>query len=211
MRLWDLFAAVGAEPVFETGLLLAGDVDPSDVRRQLSRWVRAGVVVQLRRGLYCLAPPFQKTRPHPFEVANRLVPGSYVSLQSALAHHGHIPEHVPVVTSVTLGRPGARDTPLGSYQYRHLARGVFGGYRLVALGGGRSAFVAAPGKALLDLVHLVSRGDDLAFLEGLRLQRLQALDLDSLAKSDFVARRPRLRRALLRLGELAAREEAVAG
>ena len=153
-----------------------GGVDPSeDVRRQLSRWVRAGVVLQLRRGLYCLAPPFQKTRPHPFEVANRLVPGSYVKLQSALAHHGHIPEDAPVVTSVTLGRPGARDTPLGSYQYRHLARGVFGGYRLVALGGGRSAFVAAPGKALLDLVHLVSRGDDLAFLEGLRLQRLQAL------------------------------------
>ncbi len=81
----------------------------------------------------------------------------------------------------------------------------------MALGGGRSAFVAAPGKALLDLVHLVSRGDDLAFLEGLRLQRLQALDLDALAKSNVVVRRPRLRRALLRLGELAAREEAVTG
>ena len=211
VRLQDLLTAVGPQPVFETGLLLAGDVDPSDVRRQLSRWVRAGVLVQLRRGLYSLAPPYQKTRPHPFDLANRLVPGSYVSLQSALAHHGHIPEDVPMVTSVTLGRPGRRDTPLGSHQYHHLARDVFGGYELVALGAGHSAFVAVPEKALLDLVHLVPRGDDPDFLEGLRLQRLHALDLDSLAKSGIVARRPRLRRALRRLGDLAAREEALAG
>jgi hypothetical protein len=205
----ELLAAVGADPLFETGLLLAGDVDPADVRRQLSRWVRAGVVLQLRRGLYCLAPPYQKVRPHPFEVANRLVPGSYVSLQSALAHHGHIPEHVPVVTSVTLGRPGAWNTPLGSHHYRHLTRDIFGGYRLMAIRGGRSAFLAKPEKALLDLVHLVPRGDDPAFLEGLRLAGLGSLDLDSLARSRMVARRPRLQRALRRLGELAAREEAV--
>ncbi|HEC35357.1 MAG TPA: hypothetical protein ENI39_02345, partial [Anaerolineae bacterium] len=63
---------VGDEPVFETGLLLAGDVDPRHVRRQLSRWTRAGRLYQLRRGLYALAPPYQKTRPHPFLVANRI-------------------------------------------------------------------------------------------------------------------------------------------
>lgn len=91
MKFEQLLAAVGDEPVFETGLLLAGEVDPSDVRRQLSRWVASGRLFQLRRGLYALAPPFQKVLPHPFLVANRLVGGSYVSLQSALAHHGLIP------------------------------------------------------------------------------------------------------------------------
>src|SRR5689334_4820969 len=40
MRFEDLLETVDREPVFETGLLLAGDVDPADVRRQLSRWVR---------------------------------------------------------------------------------------------------------------------------------------------------------------------------
>ncbi|NJL27260.1 MAG: type IV toxin-antitoxin system AbiEi family antitoxin domain-containing protein, partial [Thermoanaerobaculia bacterium] len=38
-------------------------------RRQISRWVEAGRLYQLRRGLYALAPPFQKTKPHPFLVA----------------------------------------------------------------------------------------------------------------------------------------------
>ena len=51
--------------------MLAGDVDPTDVRRQLSRWVTAGRLYRLRRGLYALAPPFQKVLPHPFLVANR--------------------------------------------------------------------------------------------------------------------------------------------
>ena len=55
MRFEDLLGIVGSEPVFETGLLLTGDVDPVDVRRQLSRWTRAGRLYQLRRGLYALA------------------------------------------------------------------------------------------------------------------------------------------------------------
>ena len=87
-----LLKIVEAEPVFETGLLLAGDENPFDVRKQLSRWVNSGRIYQLRRGLYALAPPYQKTTPHPFLIANRMVRGSYVSCQSALAFYGLIPE-----------------------------------------------------------------------------------------------------------------------
>ena len=122
MRFASLLGIVEDEPVFETGFLLAGDVDPADLRRQLSRWVTGGRLLQLRRGLYALAPPYRKAKPHPFLVANRLVRGSYVSLQSALAHHGLVPEHVPVTTSVTTGRPQRRENPLGSFEYHHCVR-----------------------------------------------------------------------------------------
>ena len=37
----ELLIAISNEPVFETGLLLAENVDPEDVRRQLSRWVNS--------------------------------------------------------------------------------------------------------------------------------------------------------------------------
>ena len=94
MKFTSLLDIVGDEPVFETGLLLAGAIDPGNVRRQLSRWTKAGHLYQLRRGLYALAPPFQKVKPHPFVVANRLMPASYVSLQSALRHYGLIPDIV---------------------------------------------------------------------------------------------------------------------
>jgi hypothetical protein len=58
MKFDDLLVSTSKQPFFETGLLLAGAVDPADVRRQLSRWVRAGRVIQLRRGLYSLAAPY---------------------------------------------------------------------------------------------------------------------------------------------------------
>ena len=189
-----LLEIVDDEPVFETGLLLAGDVDPSDVRRQLSRWTRAGRIYQLRRGLYALAPPYQKVKPHPFLIANRMVRGSYVSCQSALGHYGLIPEYVPVVTSVTTGRPGHWDTPLGSYQFRHIKEGLFWGYRLIELGGGQRAFVATPEKALLDLTYLHAGGDSPAYLHELRLQNLDQLDLDELRRQSEFANSAKLRR-----------------
>src|SRR5438128_55035 len=119
MTLARLLEVAGSEPVFETGLLLAGEVNPLDVQRQLTRWTAAGKLWQLRRGLYALAPPYQKVVPHPFLVANRLVRASYVSLEAALAFHGLIPEYVALTTSVTTGRPGVRHTSLGDFLYRH--------------------------------------------------------------------------------------------
>ena len=83
-----LLEIIGNEPLFETSLLFAGNVNPQEIRHQLSRWTAAGKIYQLRRGLYALAPPFQKVIPHPFLIANHLVPGSYISLQSAMAFYG---------------------------------------------------------------------------------------------------------------------------
>jgi len=195
MEFGRLLEIVGDAPVFETGLLLAGDVGPANVRRQLSRWTKAGRLYKLRRGLYALAPPFQKVKPHPFVIACRLVRGSYVSCQSALAHYGLIPEHVPVTTSVTTGRPGHWDTPLGIYEFRHVKTDLLCGYRLTELSPGQRAFVASPEKALLDLIYLQPGGDSSHYLRELRLQNLDRLDLDELQRQADLAHSPKLRRA----------------
>ncbi|MFQ5343575.1 MAG: hypothetical protein ACE5F6_18705 [Anaerolineae bacterium] len=197
---------VGDEPVFETGLLLAGDVDPANVRRQLSRWTKAGRLYQLRRGLYALAPPFQKVKPHPFLVANRMVRGSYVSLQSALEYHGLIPEYVPVVTSVTTARPARWDTPVGIFEFRHIRTDLLYGYRLVEVVTGQRAFVAVPEKSLLDIIYLQPGGDSPAYLQGLRLQNLEHLDLVELQRQAHLADSPKLRRAASRVADLARAE-----
>lgn len=86
MEFERLMEIVGDQPVFESSLLLPGDVDRANVQRGLSRWTKEGRLYQLRRGLYALAPPYQKVKAHPFLVANRMVQPSYVSLQSALAY-----------------------------------------------------------------------------------------------------------------------------
>ena len=193
MKFEEAVDIISEEPLFETGLLLVGNVDAADLRRQLSRWTRSGRIHQLRRGLYVLAPPWRKRRPHPFLVANRLAQGSYVSGLSALAFAGAIPEYVEETTSVTAGRPQLRSTPLGRFSFRHLKASLMFGYRHMALGNGQSAFVAEPEKAILDMVHLHPGGDGKAYLEELRLD-FDALHLDRLDTLAAIAATPKLAR-----------------
>ena len=207
MKFSRLLEVVGNDPVFESGLLLAGAVDPIDVRRQLSRWTKAGRLYQLRRGLYALAPPFQKVKPHPFVVANRMMRSSYVSLQSALGHYGLIPDIVPVTTSITTGRTNQWETPLGVYTFRHIKTDLFWGYRLIDLGGNQQAFVATPEKALLDLVHLQPGGDAPKYLRELRLQYLDELDLERLQFQAERTSSPKLKRAAASVNEGVQSEE----
>lgn len=196
MEFAELLEIVQDEPVFDTGLLLAGDVDGADVRRQLSRWKRAGKIYQLRRGLYSLAPPFQKIKPHPFMVANHLRTASYVSLQSALAYYGMIPEHVPLTTSVTTGRPAEWRTPLGVFDFRHIQVDFFDGFKWVELGEIQRAFIASPEKALLDLVYLQPGGDAFDYLSELRLNNLERLDWQNLKRLAMKIDKPKLLRAV---------------
>jgi predicted transcriptional regulator of viral defense system len=203
MEFSALLRIVGDEPVFETGLLLAGHVHSRYVRKQLSLWNKSGRVYQLRRGLYALAPPFQKAKPHPFVVANRMVHGSYVSLQSALAHYGLIPESVPVTTSVSTGRSRRWDTPLGGYEFRHIKADLLFGYRLLDLGLGQHATIATPEKALLDLIHLEPGGNSPDHYRELRLQHLHTLRVDELRRLAALSGSPKLIRAAVFVADLA--------
>ncbi len=195
------------ETLFDSGLLLAGEPDKAEVRRRLSRWTAAGKLLQLRRGLYAVAPPYVRAHLHPFMIANRLQRGSYVSAQSALAFHAAIPEYVPVVTSVSTGRPITRNTPLGVYEFRHITPGLLWGAEPVEIAPGMRALVATAEKALLDLVHLTPGADDPRYLAELRLDTT-ALHLERLASFADQSARPKLIRAARATAELAASTEA---
>jgi len=195
MKFSELLSLVAEEPVFSSSLLLSGKVDARQVRLQLSRWEKSGRLVQLRRGLYALGVPFRKVEPHPFLVANRHYPGSYVSLQSALAWHGVIPEQVHMVTSVGPGRPDTTTTPLGAYKIQHIAAALCFGFTRIEVASRQSAFVAMPEKALLDLVYLTPGGDSPEFLRELRLQNPSAFQRALLEETARRSGKPKLLRA----------------
>lgn len=197
----QLLKLISDDPVFETSLLLAGNINPKIVRLQLTRWVNSGRIYQLRRGLYSIAPPYQKIKPHPFLVANRLQQASYVSLQSALAFYGLIPEIVNITVSITAGRPERLETPLGIFEFRHIKSNLLFGYQMTDLGG-QSALVATPEKALLDLVYLQPRGESSKYVHELRLQNLDHLNLDVLKKHSKVFDSPKMRTALKVISQL---------
>jgi len=176
MKWNELLQIVGREPVFHSSILIACGVDSADLGRQLSRWVKSGNLIQLRRSLYVLSERHQKTSPHPFLVANRLKRASYVSLQSALEYYGLIPEYVPSVTSITTGRPEELVTPLGSFIFKHIKKALFSSYQAIDLGEDQSAFIATPEKALMDLLYLTPGSDSPDYLRELRLQNSETLN-----------------------------------
>ncbi|MBA4385657.1 MAG: hypothetical protein C0410_13040 [Anaerolinea sp.] len=196
-----LLKLVEDDPIFESSLLLAGNVDSKLIRIQLSRWVKAGKIYRIRRGLYSVAPPYQKRQPHPFLVANHLQKASYVSLQSALSFYGIIPEVVNITTSVSTGRPERLETPLGTYEFRHIKTELLFGYQMTELGG-QSALVATPVKALLDLIYLQPGGDSIAYLKELRLQNTEKLDKDLLKKQSEKFNTPKLQNAVINILQL---------
>lgn len=200
MKFSELLDLVGSQPAFESSLLLAGDMNPGYVQRQLSGWVDEGRLIQLRRGLYVLTSAYRKVDPHPFLLANLIRKGSYISLQSRLEHAGLIPEHVPVVTSVWTGRPGEVRTPLGRFLYRHIKPDLLFGYAPEVVSERQEALLAAPEKALLDLVHLTPGGDAPAFLKELRLEGIRRLSLADLQTFAERAGSPKLERAADVLG-----------
>jgi predicted transcriptional regulator of viral defense system len=194
MEFDKLLQLIGDDPVFESSLFLAGNINPKIVRLQLTRWVNNKRIYQLRRGLYSIAPPYQKMKPHPFLVANRLQHSSYVSLQSALAFYGLIPETVNSTVSITTGRPERLKTPLGIFEFRHIKSNFLFGYQMTDLGD-QEALVATPEKALLDLVYLQPGGESPKYLQELRLQNLDRLNLDLLKKQSEVYGSPKMQEA----------------
>ncbi len=209
MKFSELLETVGGLPLFQGSLLLAGDRDPGDVRRQLSRWTASGKILQLRRNLYALAIPWRRVQPHPFLIANELHPPSYVSLQSALDYHGMIPEAVPVTTSVTTARPIQMDTHFGRQIYRHVSPKVFFGYDRVTLPRRQEALVADPAKALLDLVYLTPKGETVEHLRSLRLEGIDGLEEEVLRRHARRWKKEKIHRAVENI--LRIKEETVSG
>jgi len=199
MKFCELQNTIGEEVIFWATTLLAGKASPADVRRQLARWVAAGKVLMLRRGVYLLAAPYAKRTIHPFVMANELRRASYVSLQSALAHYGMIPEHVPNTTSVTTDRPEQRETPAGRFLFRHIKRAMFFGIEQVEVSPGQWARMASREKALLDLLYLSPNSDHPAYLEELRLERPPEFNVASLAALTERCDSDKVRRAVDRL------------
>lgn len=140
----------------QLGRLISG----SSQRRYnlVNRAMKAGELIRLRRGLYLLPNKYRSQPCHPYVLAQRLVSGSYVSLETALAFHGWIPEAVYTIASVVPGRKSKEFNYelLGRFTFHPLA--IQTGYFLELVErvplGEQAVLMARPVRALLDLVCL---------------------------------------------------------
>jgi hypothetical protein len=148
-----------------------------------------------------LAGPYRKIKPEPFSIANNLKSASYVSLL--------IPEFVPVVTSVTTGRPRLIETPMGRFDFRHINKSFFWGYQQIELTDGQTTFIARPEKAMLDLVYLTPGGDKEDFIKELRIQDVEQIDKAILREFSERSQSPKLKRAFQNIARIIDRGEGV--
>ena len=119
----------------------------------LTRAVKRGDVLKLRRGLYALAA----FPPSALEAAHALYRPSYLSFTFALSYYQIIPETVYTITSATT-RTTATFTALGQqFAYRRIKRGAFTGYQAQRVDN-RVVWMAEPEKALVDTLYFVVLG-----------------------------------------------------
>ncbi len=204
----DVLTQIHNLPLFQSDLLQAGDVDPAKLQKQLSRWTEAGKLNQLRRGLYVLAEPYRSTDPHPFLIANQLLSPSYISLQSALSYYELIPEAVLETTSITnRRRTVALETKLGTYLYQVVQKDFFTGFSLAEVTPKQLVYLARPEKALLDLIYLTPQGGKMSFLESLRLQNTEQLDIRWMREFTRSIGKNKLMNAVDNLSQLIKNEE----
>lgn len=141
---------------FHHGALLPVLKDYRRPNDKIAEWLRQGVLVPVKRGLYIRGETGQ-TPCLPL-VANHLYGPSCVSLDYALAWHGLIPERVHEITSVCTGRGRVIGNALGRFSYTRLPAHVYPYGIVQASASAQETFlIASPAKALCDKVLLTPR------------------------------------------------------
>jgi hypothetical protein len=121
----------------------------------VKRAMSGGEILNLRRGLYCLAPRYQKRPVSVYALAQRIHGPSYLSMETALSHHGWIPEAVYACTCASYRNAKEFSTPLGVFSYSRVPQKVFyAGVERCVDPDGNAYFMASPAKALADYVYV---------------------------------------------------------
>ncbi len=126
---------------------------PSFDKNNLSRWVKKGYLIKLKNNLYTFTELRNINNIHLF-IANRMYRPSYISLHSAMAFHGFIPESIVQTTSVSTMKTKRFENTLGSFSYKKLKPQLFFGYTHLQFTKDKIILMAAPEKSILDLLYL---------------------------------------------------------
>ena len=127
------------------------DEKPTAIKTQLSRFLKKGLIFQIKRGLYC----FDKENIDELILANKLYQPSYISLETALNYYGIIPDIPQEITSVTPITTKLIKTSLGRFSYTKIKRELFFGFKKIKSTKSKEYFqLAYPEKALLDYFYL---------------------------------------------------------
>jgi predicted transcriptional regulator of viral defense system len=143
--------------IVTTGQILhqaEGFWDNKQAKNQVTKLVKNGWLIRIKRGLYAISD--LSTRGFltlsPYVIANLLVPDSYVSFESALQQYGMFDQLTDKTISVALKTSKAVKINFTEYRFVKTKPDYFFGWQEIIIDN-RSARVASPEKALIDMVN----------------------------------------------------------
>jgi predicted transcriptional regulator of viral defense system len=137
---------------------IAGDaaIDDAHTRIALSRWVKAGHLIALKKGVYMHRGFYELHRQEPAfapVVSSILLSQSYLSLEYVLQQAGILTEITYPVTAITIKNTRTVVNHLGSFVYRHIQPDFYFGFQIMEAYGVPYAQASAA-KALFDYLYL---------------------------------------------------------
>jgi hypothetical protein len=122
-------------------------------RNKISAMEQRGDIIRLKKGLFVVSEKISRKAISRELVANHLYSPSYVSLETALAYYGLIPERVYSVRSICTKMHKNYDTPLGHFEFVKAPSIYFSiGIRQKIVNDEYAFLIASPEKALCDKI-----------------------------------------------------------
>ena len=112
-------------------VLAADESDTQLVREMLSRWVKAGHVIRLKKGVYMTRRFYETHQNHASfmpAVSTILLSQSYVSLEYVLQRASVLTEVTYPITAVTPKNTRSLKNALGTFDYRHVRSTLYTGF-----------------------------------------------------------------------------------
>lgn len=184
MKTKQIVNLVAALPFFSIADLAPIGERPSYVNIILSRQVKRGTMVRLRKNLYVAKSYLDNAdqrgvfSDYVEFAANRLYPPSYLSLDYVLHEHNMLTEIPRNITSMALRKTERFSNSLGTFIYHTIKEELFLGFKTVRKGN-FSIFKATRAKALFDFLYLRKR----LLVDRQAVDELR-LNLDGFTKND---------------------------
>ena len=151
MNFWQLRNQFYESALFNVNQVYAWRADFE--KTNLTRWTKDGKLVKLRNSWYSF-PEYLKTNGFQYFVSNKIYSPSYISLHSALAFYGIIPEAVVQTTAVGTLKKANFENAFGHFVYQKISPNLMFGYEQKPFLNKQTFLLATPEKAILDLFYL---------------------------------------------------------
>ena len=158
------------------------DLTNTTIDTYISRYLKSKEIIQLKKGLYVSTDFLDKNRgdiSYSFYLANILRMPSYISSWTALQHYNLVTESIHTITSVTPKITKAYETKAENFVYQSIQKELFSDFSLIVKGNtsmsasGFDFYIAAPSKALFDLLYFKARQ-----FRGVRFEDIKTLITD---------------------------------